>query len=458
MKVLVCGAGQVGSNIARQLAGEGNDVTVIDQSQELVRKISDSFDARGIVGHASHPDVLKRAGAEECDMMIAVTYADEVNMVACQVAHTLFNVPMKIARVRSQAYLDPRWGNLFGRDNMPIDVRISPEIEVARTVKRALDVPGAFDMIPFADDRVRLIGVHISEDSPTINTPLRQLTELFPDLHCVVTGIFRNERLIVPDDDDQMLPGDDVYFIVRTDHLSRAMPLFGHEENQARRIVIVGGGNIGLFLARQIEEEQPAVKLKVIERDARRAEYIAEQLKRAVVLHGSALETDILQEASVHSAEAIVALTNDDQVNLIASLMAKKMGAQTAVTLINNQAYDSLTASIGIDVAVNPRATTVSGILQHVRRGRIRQVYSVRDGGAEVIDAEALETSPLVGVPLREAELPEDTIIGAIVRGDEVLLPRGGTVIQAHDRVILFALRGAIREIEKMFSVRLEFF
>ncbi|MCG8691188.1 MAG: Trk system potassium transporter TrkA [Minwuiales bacterium] len=458
MKVIVCGAGQVGSNIARHLAAENNDVTVIDQSPDLVRKISDMYDVRGMVGFASHPDMLESAGAADCDMLIAVTFYDEVNMVACQVAHSLFNVPTKIARVRSQSYLNPGWANLFSREHMPIDVIISPEIEVARAVNRALHVPGAIEMLPFAEDRVRLIGVRIDEDCPIINTPLRQLTELFPDLSLFVTGIVRGDRVIVPSGDDQILPGDEVYFVADTLHVGRAMPVFGHEEKEARRIIIVGGGNIGLFFARQLEHDHASMKVKVIESSRARAELIADQLTKTVVLHGDALDSEILDEANIRAAEAVIALTNDDEVNILASLMAKQQGCVKAITLINNQAYGSLISSLGIDVVVNPRATTVSSILQHVRRGRIRRVHSLRDGAAEVIEAEALETSSLVGSELRDIQVPDGIILGAIVRGDDVLMPRGDTVIQRHDRVIIFAQRDKVRTVEKMLSVRLEFF
>ena len=458
MKVIICGAGQVGTNIARHLAGENNDVTVLDQSRELVRKLTDNYDVRGLVGFGSHPEMLENAGAADCDMLIAVTFHDEVNMVACQVAHSLFNVPTKIARVRAQSYLKPGWANLFSRDHMPIDVIISPEIEVARAVGRALQVPGAIDMIPFAEDRVRLIGVRIQEDCPIINTPLRQLTELFPDLSLVVTGIVRGDRLIVPSSDDQMLPGDEVYFVADTRHVGRAMPLFGHEEQEARRVIIVGGGNIGLFFARQMEAQDSSVKLKIIEANRQRAELIADQLSKAVVLHGDALDTEILEEANIREAEAVIALTNDDEVNILSSLMAKQLGCRKAITLINNQAYESLISSLGIDVVVNPRATTVSSILQHVRRGRIRRVHSLRDGAAEVLEAEALETSSLVGTPLRDIHLPDGIIIGALVRGDQVLTPRGDTVIEGRDRIIVFAQRDKVRTVEKMLSVRLEFF
>jgi trk system potassium uptake protein len=458
MKAIVCGAGQVGYAIARRLAAEQNDVVVIDQQPQLVQRVNDSLDVQGMVGFASHPDVLERAGAEGADMIIAVTYSDEVNMVACEVAHALFNVPTKIARVRNQSYLAPGWRALFNRENLPIDVIISPEIEVAKAVLRRLDAPGTTEMAPFAGDRVRLVGVICQAECPLVDTPLRQLTELFPTLNIVVVGIMRGERMLAPTGDDQMLVGDEVFFVAEAGQVGRALAAFGHEEQEARRIVIVGGGNIGLYLATEIERAHASVRARVIELDKARAEAIADRLDRTVVINGDALERDILLEANVHNAETVVAVTDDDEVNILASLLAKKNGCQRAVTLVNNAGYTSLMASLGIDAAINPRATTVSTILQHVRRGRIRAVHTLKDGLAEVIEAEALETSSLVGRPLKEARLPAGVIVGAVVRGEQVMIPRGDAVVQAKDRVVIFALADAVRKVEKMFSVRLDFF
>ena len=458
MKVIVCGAGQVGFNIARQLSGEHNDVTVIDQSPKLVKRIHDNLDVHGLVGFASQPDVLEAAGASDADMIIAVTFADEVNMVACQVAHSLFNVPTKIARVRAQSYLRPIWQDLFSRDHMPIDVIISPELEVARSAERRLEVPGAFDMIPFGDDKLRFIGVRLTDECPIVDTPLRQLTELFPDLNIVVVGVDRGGKLLVPTGDDQMFVGDEVFFISDREHVSRALSLFGHEEKEARRIIIVGGGNIGLFLAESMERDHPSVRVKIIELNLARAEYVAERLERSVVINGDALDSEILVEANAGSTETVIAVADDDEVNILASLLAKRHGCQRAITLINNSGYGPLLASLGIDAVVNPRASTVSTILQHVRRGRIKAVHSLRDGVAEVIEAEALQNSPLVGVPLRDVNLPMGMIVGGVLRGDNVIIPRGDTVIQVKDRVIIFALADAVKRVEKMFSVRLDFF
>ena len=458
MQVIICGAGQVGFNIARYLSSENADVTVIDQSEDLIGTIVESLDVKGLVGFASHPDVLERADAAGADMVIAVTYADEVNMVACQICHSIFDVPTKIARIRHHSYLDPLWADLFSRDHLPIDVIISPEIEVARAIERRLRIPGAFDVHPLADGKVSVIGVHCTADTPILETPLRELTALFPELHIVVAGIWRENQGIVPRPEEVLLPGDAVYFIAETAHVPRAMAAFGHEEKEARRVIIVGGGNIGLNLARAVEKNHPQVSLKLIEIDRARAEHVAQSLERTVVIHGDALDIEMLEEANSSQAETIVAVSNDDEVNILASLLAKRSGCKRAVTLINKTSYGALVGPIGIDTVVSPRAITVSTILQHVRRGRIRSVHSISEGFAEVIEAEALETSSLVGVPIRDAKLPEGVIVGAIVRGEEVIIPRGDTVTRANDLVIIFAATAAVKKIEKLFAVKLEFF
>jgi len=458
MKVIICGAGQVGSNIAHYLASEDNEVTVIDQSPTLIGKLTDTLDCRGVTGHASNPDVLKEAGAEDADMLIAVTYTDEINMVACQVAHSLFNVPTKIARIRSQSYLAPEWANLYTRENLPIDVIISPEIEVARAVMRRLIVPGATDMIPLCGGKVRLIGIRCEDDCPLIHTPLRQLTQLFPDLHIVVIGMVRNGKSIIPTGNDQFLPGDEAYIVVDEKHMSRTLTAFGHDELEARRLLIFGGGNIGLFLAQQLEREFPWVNAKIIEHDQDRARKIASQLTKTTVLCGDVRDQELLMEANVSAAETIVAVTNDDETNILGSLLAKRMGSKRAVTLINKSLYEPLINNLGIDVVVNPRNITVSQILQQVRKGRIHSVHSLREGFGELIEAEALATSPLVGAPLRDVKMPAGVLVGAIVRDGQVISPRGGTIIEPNDRVVLFAASDAVRKVEKMFSVRLEFF
>ncbi|MDH5489611.1 MAG: Trk system potassium transporter TrkA [Rhodospirillaceae bacterium] len=458
MKVIICGAGQVGFNIARHLSLENNDVTIIDQSAQLVRRISDTLDVQGIIGHASRPDVLERAGAKDADMIIAVTAADEANMVSCQVAHSLFDVPTKIARIRHQGYMHPMWSNLFSREHMPIDVIISPEIEVAHAIKRRLEVPGAFEMIPLVDGKVKLLGVRCGAECPLVNTPLKQVSQLFPQLSITIIGILRDGNVIIPSGDDELLSGDSVYFVVDSEQQERALSAFGHEETEARRIVIFGGGNVGMFLAEEIEESGQNLNVKLVELDPKRAEKVASKLSKTTVICADVLESNIIEEANIGHAEAVIAVTNDDETNILSSLLAKRAGAKRAITLINKTAYDPLIGSLGIDVVVEPRNITVSTIIQHVRRGRIHSVHTLGENYGELIEAEALETSPLVGVPLREAKLPEGVLIGAIVRDNVVINPRGDTVTQAGDRVVVFAASDVIRKVEKMFSVQLEYF
>ncbi|ALV28741.1 Trk system potassium transporter TrkA [Pannonibacter sp. Q-1] len=458
MKVVICGAGQVGYGIAERLAAEQNDVSVIDSSSKLIAAIGDQLDVRGFVGNGAHPDVLAQAGADEADMIIAVTLYDEVNMVACQVAHSLFNVPTKVARVRAQSYLQGRWRNLFARENLPIDVIISPEIEVGDMVLRRLSLPGAVETMRFADDQVVVIGVNCEEDCPVVDTPLRQLTDLFPDLGSVVVGINRGGKLFAPKSSDSMLVGDLAYVVARRDQVRRTLGIFGHEEPEATRVVIAGGGNIGLYVARALEQRQTSTRVKIIESSRERAVGIANELKRTVILHGSALDQGILEEADVETADTMITLTNDDEVNILSCVMAKKLGCKRNLSLLNNPSYPAFANALGIDAFINPRAVTISRILQHVRRGRIRGVQSLHNGAAEIIEAEALETSPLVGRPLREVDLQDGIRIGAVFRNGKVLTPNGDVQIQARDRIVMFAMANRVRQVEQMFRVSLEFF
>jgi len=458
MRILVCGAGQVGFGIAERLSGEGNDVSIVDHDRNLVRRISDLLDVRGFVGHCGHPDILDQAGANDADMLIAVTYSDEVNMVACQVAHSLFDVPTKVARVRAQSYLAPHWRDLFLRDNLPIDVIISPEIEVGEMILRRLRMPGAFEVLGFCDNDILVLGISCESDCPVVDTPLKHLGELFPDLPATVVGIYRDGRLFVPRSEDQMLVGDDVYVTTPQPHTERVMKIFGHEEQRAHRVIIGGGGNIGQFVASRLEQSQRDIRLKVLEHDRERAVAIAEQLDRAIVLNGSVLDEEILKEAGVTNSDMLVALTNDDQVNILSCVLANRLGCQRNMCLINNTGYMTIVRSLGIDAVINPRGVTVSRILQHVRRGRIRAVQTVLNGAGEVIDAEALPTSPLVGRALNEIDLPDGMRIGGIRRGNKVLIPRGDTVMQSNDRVVIFATKDQVHEVEQLFRVSLHYF
>ena len=458
MRVIICGAGQVGAGIAEKLSAENNDVTVIDTSARLVDRIRDTLDVRGFVGHGAHPDMLARAGAGEADMIVAVTLYDEVNMVACQVAHSLFNVPTKVARVRAQSYLVKQYRNLFSREHMPIDVIISPEVEVGEMVLRRLAQPGAIETIPFADDKVTVLGIACDEDCPIIDTPLRQLTELFPDLTATVVGILRKGNLFVPRSADQMMAGDLVYVMTSTDRVKRTLTIFGKEEQVGSRILIAGGGNIGLYVAENLEQRSRGAKIKIIEHNHSRAVEIAEALDRTVVLNGSAMDAAILNEADIGEVDTMVALTNDDKVNILSCVMARKLGALRNLCLLNDAAFPPLAGTMGIDAVINPRSVTISRILQHVRRGRIQTVHTIQDGAAEVIEAEALETSPLVGRPLRSLDLPGGMRIGTIIHKGEVITPTGECQIAPGDRFIIFATADQVPKVEQMARVSLEYF
>lgn len=457
MRVIVCGAGRVGVGIARRLSREDNEVTVVDQSKELIRMVAERLDVRGVVGNGAYPQTLEAAGAREADMLIAVTYSDEVNMIACQIAHSLFNVPTKIARVRAQGYLDPKYSDLFSRNHLPIDVIISPEREVSEAIMQRMSTPGAFEIKSFVDGRVWAVGVKLGEDCPIINSPLRQVAELFPDLKITIVAIKRDDKMWRAHAEDQLDVGDQIYFISDRQDVQRALEIMGAAARQARRVIIVGGGNIGLFVAKGLEK-LGSMKIRLIERDRKRAEFIAEELERTIVLQGDGLDRAILREAGVAEAETVVAVTDNDQVNILTSVVAKREGARRSMALINDQDYGPVSEAVGIDRFIDPRATTISTILQHIRRGRIKGVYSLSDGDAELIDAVALETSPLVNKPLREAHLPEGVMIGAVFRDGEVQMPTGDTVINAGDRIVLMALHDYVKDVEQMFRVSIEYF
>lgn len=458
MRVIVCGGGEVGYNIASYLSREDNDVTVIDNIPQTIDMINEELDVNAVLGHASNPEVLSAAGANDADMILAVTQSDEVNMVACQVGHSLFGIPKKIARIREQAYLDPAWSNLFSRAHMPIDVIISPEVIIAQDIYQRLSVPGATFVASFADKKAQMIGVICEEDCPVLNTPLGHLSNLFPDLIFDVVAILRNNRPIIPDATDQLEAGDEAYFIVDARHLARVMAAFGHVEKKARRIAIVGGGHIGLGLAEKLRHNNKDLQIKIIENSERRAQYISEHLKDVVVLSGSGLDKDLLAEANIAETETLVAVTNDDETNILGSLLAKQYGCKNVITLVNNNDYTPLIGPLGIDSMVLPRAKIVATIMQYVRRGRIKSLHNLRDGFAEVIEAEISSNSSLANSTIEEMQLANEVIVGAIVRGDEVIIPKSDTVFKAGDHVIVVASRAQASSVEKMFSVQVDLF
>lgn len=458
MRVIICGAGRVGSHIAAYLSREDNEVTIIDPDERTIARINNDLDVNGIVGQGANPDILARAGAADADILIAVTHFDEVNMVACQVAHSLFNVPRKIARIREKSYLDPAWSNLFTRAHMPIDVTISPEIEVSRAVNLRLSVPGTTNVIPLAGGRLYMLGVICDASCPLLNTPLRQIEALFPTLAMKIVAFVRGADGRIPEPDDQLRAGDEVYFCVDTRHMQRALAVFGHEEKKARSLVVLGGGNIGYGVIDSMRQLHPDIRIKLIERNIARAAWMGEQFGDIIVLQGDAINSEILREAGIAQAETLVALTNDDETNILGSLLAKQQGCPRVITLVNNPAYSSLVGTLGIDAVVSPRAITVSAIMQHVRRGRIKALQTLRDGFAEIIEAEASDMCAIANLPLSEIPLPSRTVICAIAREDEVYMPKPSLVIRPGDHVIMLSEQDQARNAEKLFSVHVDLF
>jgi trk system potassium uptake protein TrkA len=452
MRVIVCGAGQVGSTIARHLASEGNDVTVVDIAPEQARRIDENYDVRGMEGHAAHPEVLQRAGAEDADMLIAVTRSDEVNMVACQVAYSLFKVRRRIARVRHHGYLRPIWRGLYASDQMPVDVLISPEIEVATGIARRLRTPGAFDTVSLADGRVQLLGVHCnSKICGMVDKRLSDLPRALPDHGFVVMAVVREGKAFVPRGRDVIRPNDDVYLVTEPRRADRVLDFLGHRERPAHRIVIVGGGNVGLTLARELARSAPSVSLTIIEQARSRAEFVSHELgSAAVVLHGDALDKEVLQEANASTADTIVAVTNDDETNIFSSALAKREGCGRAVTLVNKSSYEPILPALGIDAVVSPNAITISTILRHMRPRSVSALYNLREDFGEVIETVAAEGSRLVAGTLRDIGLPEGMLVGAVVRGEEVMIPRGSFRIEPGDRVIALVTYDSLHEAEKL--------
>ena len=458
MKIIICGAGQVGWQIARHLSGERNDVTVVDNNADLVRRAADTLDVGGIAGFASYPDVLERAGASDADMIIAATHSDEVNMVTCQVAHSVFGIRRKIARLRAQSYLDAIYSDLYRRDHMPIDVVISPEKEVAEAALQRINAPATFDTESFFDGRAQLLGIEIDADCPVINTPLRQLTDLFSTLRAIVVGIRREGTLFAPGAGDQIFAGDEIYVFSVTEDIDRTLEIFGKRQSRVERAVIIGGGNVGLAVAQRLEARETRVRVKVIERDRTIAERAADGLQRTIVLNGDGLDASILEEAGIAKADAVLVLTDDDKTNLLASVRAKELGARIAICLTNDPTLVPLMGPLGIDAYINPRATTVSSILRHVRHGRVRGVYSIGDAEAEIIEAQVLGTSPISGQRIRDIEFPEGVLVGGLMKDGKAVRPTASTRIEEGDVIAIFAMAADVPEVERLMQVSIDYF
>jgi trk system potassium uptake protein TrkA len=458
MKVIICGAGQVGWQIARHLSGERNDVTVVDSNADLVRRATDTLDVQGVAGFASYPDVLQRAGAADAEMIIAATHSDEVNMVTCQVAHSVFGINRKIARLRSQSYLDAIYADLYRRDHLPIDVVISPEKEVAAAALQRLSAPAAFDTETFMDGKAHLLGITIGEECPVVNTALHQLTDLFSTLRAVVVGVRRDGTLFAPEPKDQLFVDDETYVFCHRDDIARTMEVFGKRNAKQERVVLVGGGNVGLTVAQELENGPNRIRTKVIEKSRKCAERAAEALERTIVLNGDGLDASLLAEAGIARADAMLAVTDDDKTNMLACVRAKAEGCDYVIALINDPTLVPLMSPLGIDAYINPRATTVSSILRHMRHGRVRAVYSIGDAEAEVIEAEVLSTSPIAGKKISEIDFPEGVLVGMLRKGDEVIRPLGRTRVEEGDVIAVFALAGDVPQVEQLLQVSIDFF
>jgi trk system potassium uptake protein TrkA len=457
MKIIILGAGQVGASVAANLASEANDITVVDEDVAVLQDLQDRLDIRTVTGYASHPDTLAQAGADDADMIIAVTASDETNMIACQVAYTLFHTPTKIARVRSVEYLKHK--RLFAQEALPVDVLISPEQLVTEYIQRLIENPGALQVLDFADGKVQLVAVHAYYGGPLVGHELRDLKEHMPGIDARVASIFRQGQQITPEGDTVIEADDEVFFLAARKHIRAVMGELRKKDKPVRRVILAGGGNIGLRLASAIEGRS---QVKIIERDAERARDLSERLDKTIVLLGDAADEELLLEENIESTDVFCALTNDEEANILSAMLAKRMGARKVMSLINRASYVNLVQSGSIDVAISPQQATIGSLLTHVRRGDVVMVHSLRRGAAEAIEAVAHgdhKSSRVVGRSIDEIKLPRGATIGAVVRGEDVIIAHHDTVIKTDDHVILFLSdKKCIQEVERLFQVGVTFF
>ncbi len=452
MKIIILGAGQVGSSVAENLASEFNDITVIDTDPQLLQELRDRLDIDTVTGYASHPEVLRRADAEDADMIIAVTNSDEVNMIACQVAYTLFHTPTKIARVRSGEYLMHQ--KLFVQEALPIDVLISPEQLVTQHIERLISHPGALQVLDFADARVQLVAVRAYHGGPLVGHELRELRDHMPTIDARVAAIFRRGKPILPEGDTVIEVDDEVFFIAAPQHIRKVMSELRELDKPVKRVMLAGGGHIGMRLAERLESQY---QVKIIERSPERARMLSERLKHAIVLLGDTADEELLLEENIENTDVFCAMTNDEEANILSSMLAKRLGARKVMSLINRASYVELVQSEAIDIALSPQQATIGSLLTHVRRGDVVAVHSLRRGAAEAIEAVAhgdKTNSKVVGRAIGDIKLPPGTTIGAIVRGEEVMMAHHDTLIENNDHVILFLVdKSRIPDVEKLFQV-----
>ena len=459
MNIIICGAGRVGFTIAKILSEQGHSITVIDQSSEDIQKIDDILDVKAIVGKATYPSILEKANASEADMIIAVTRNDEINMLICQIAFSIFNIPKKIARIRSQDYLNPKFTRVYNKENLPIDVIISPEIEIAKSLQRKLEAPGALDNVPFANNKIRLLEILINEKCPLVILKLKKLTIKFPSLDANILGVIRNDKFVTLKKNDVMIKEDKAYVAINASQMQDTLNAFGHNEKISNKILIIGGGVAGGNLAKNLEESFDSARVKIIEKDKERAEFIASELNNTIVINGDALDEEVLLEANLDEAQTVLALTNDDEDNLMVSVLVEKfakdkeLNDKRTMALINKPNYSLLQSSLKIDDFIDPRMNTVSSILKHIHKGTIENAYSILNGEYEIIEAEIIETSELINKELKNSNLPDEIRIGAILRGEEVIIPKSNFIFKKEDIVVLLAKKDFLHVVENMFRI-----
>ncbi len=460
MNIIICGAGRVGFTIAKLLSEQGHSITVIDQSSEDIQKINDSLDVKAIVGKATYPSILEKANATETDMIIAVTRNDEINMLICQIAFSIFKIPKKIARIRSQDYLNPRFTRVYNKENLPIDVIISPELEIAKSIQRKLEAPGALDNVPFADNQIRLLEILIKNNCKSINIKFNELTKKNPKLEANIVGISRDDKFFIPKKTDSVKENDKIYVIINSSQMKETLEAFGHNEKISKKILIIGGGNIGYNLAKNLEETLESVRVKIVEKNKERAEFLATQLNNTIVINGNALDEEVLVEANLDESETVLALTNDDEDNLMVSVLVEKFAKdqkeideKRTMALINKPNYSLLQSSLKIDDLIDPRMNTVSSILKHVHKGTIENAYTISNGEYEVIEAEIIESSELLSKELKNLNLPEEIRVGAVLRDKKVIIPRSAFTFKKDDRVVFIAKKDSISFVENIFRL-----
>ena len=460
MNIIICGAGRVGFTIAKILGEQGHSITVIDQSSEDIKKIDDTLDVKAIVGKATYPSILEKANASEADMIIAVTRNDEINMLICQIAFSIFNVQKKIARIRSQDYLNPKFTKVYNKENLPIDVIISPEIEIAKSLQRKLEAPGALDNVPFANNKIRLLEVFINEECPLIDIKLKDITKKFPKLDANIMGVIRNEKFVLLKKEDVLKKDDKAYIAINASQMRDTLNAFGHNEKISNKILIIGGGNIGFNLAKNLEESFDSARVKIIEKDKERAEVIAGELNNTIIINGNGLDEEVLVEANLEEVETVLALTNDDEDNLMVSVLVEKfakdkddLNDKRTMALINKPNYSLLQSSLKIDDLIDPRMNTVSSILKHVHKGTIENAYTISNGEYEVIEAEIIETSELINKELKNSNLPDEIRIGAVLRDKKVIIPRSDFIFKKDDQVVFLAKKDSISFVENIFRL-----